>query len=96
MWPIRNIQHSAAPANTWFSTLLILNLTSAPSDRSEDLDKGGLRSRLFKQKIGMMKKRTTSIDIHHQSHRKTRQAGSVEEMIRIVLAGLSGPRWDRT
>jgi hypothetical protein len=40
----------------------------------------------------MMMKRPISIDIHHQSHRKTRQAGSAEEMIRIVLAGLSAPR----
>jgi hypothetical protein len=40
----------------------------------------------------MMKKRLTSKDVRQQSHRKTRQAGSAEEMIRIVLAGLSGPR----
>jgi hypothetical protein len=40
----------------------------------------------------MMMKRPTSKDVRHQSHRKTRQAGSAEEMIRIVLAGLSAPR----
>jgi hypothetical protein len=31
-------------------------------------------------------------DVRHQSHRKTRQVGSAEEMIRIALAGLSEPR----
>ncbi|MFT6120879.1 MAG: hypothetical protein ACJAXK_002838 [Yoonia sp.] len=56
------------------------------------MDKGRLRGRLFQQTIGMMKKRPTSKDVRHQSHRKTRQVGSAEEMIRIALAGLSAPR----